>query len=155
MPYDPHAPTPESRNLQFAVMWVGLIMMVLCLGHYLCDPDLRWTTLGYGIMIGGLINGALSYRSDDYFRAQCFVGMSWSIGLVAVYLFFLLILSVSDIAVVAGYRMTSHGETERFPMSAAGFANDATLLSMLVSLAFYLGFAFAMLRDRFFVGGDQ
>ena len=71
MPYDPHAPTPESRNLQFAVMWVGLIMMVLCLGHYLCDPDLRWTTLGYGIMIGGLINGALSYRSDDYFRVQC------------------------------------------------------------------------------------
>jgi len=51
--------------------------------------------------------------------------------------------------------MTSHGETERFPMSAAGFANDATLLAMLVSLAFYLGFAFAMLRDRFFVGGDQ
>lgn len=155
MPYDPHAPTPESRNLQFAIMWIGLIMTVLCIGLYLWVPDLRWTTFGYGIMIGGLINGALSYRSDDYFRAQCFVGMSWALVLLAVYLFVLLILSVSDIAFVTGYRMVADGRVERIPMNAAGFANDASLLAMLLALAFYSGFAFAMLRDRFFVGGGE
>ena len=136
-------------------MWLGLFMTILCLGHYLWDPDLRWTTLGYGVMIGGLINGAMSYKSDDYFRAQCFVGMTWSIALVALYLCALLLLALSDIAFVAGYRMTSGGETERIPMSAAGYANDATLLAMLVSLAFYSGFAFAMLRDRFSTGGEE
>ena len=155
MPYDPHAPTAESRNLQFVIMWLGWIMTVLCLLQYLFMPELRWMAFGYGIMIGGLINAGLSFGSDSYFRSQCFVGMSWSLLLVAIYLFVLLILAVSDIAFVAGYRMTSDGETERIPMTAAGYANDATLLAILVSLAFYSGFGFAMLRDRLFMGGEE
>lgn len=155
MPYDPHAPTPESRNLQFVIMYVALIMTTLCIAQYLVDPDLDWVFFGYGILIGGLINAAFAYRSDDYFRAQCFVGMSWSIAFLAIYLIFLLLLHIADFTYVSGFRSTQDGEMVRIPMGFAGYANDASLLAMLIALAFYSGFAFAMLRDRFFMGGDE
>ena len=154
MPFDPSAPTPESRGLQFGIMYLALIMTILCIGQYLVDPDLGWVFFGYGIVIGGLINAAFAYRSDDYFRAQCFVGMSWSIAFLTIYLVFLLFLHIADFTYVAGFRAGQDGEMVRIPMGFAGYANDASLLAMLIALAFYSGFAFAMLRDRFFVGGE-
>jgi len=153
MPYDPNALTVESRNFQFKIMWLGLLTTIGCVVQYFVAHDLLWLNIGYGIMIGGLTNAMLSYRSDDYFRAKCHVGMSWSLGLLAIYLFVLTILRVSDIAFVTGYRAVADGEVERIAMNPAGYANDASLLAMLLALAFYSGFAFAMLRDRFFVGG--
>ncbi|MBB3032938.1 hypothetical protein [Alteriqipengyuania lutimaris] len=155
MPYDPHALTPEGRNLQFVVMWLGLVATIICLVQYVFLPDLHWMAIGYGVIVAGLINAGFSYGSDDYFRSQCHVGMRWSIVLVAIYLSVLFILSVSDLAYVAGYRVSAGGAPDRMPMNAAGYANDATLLAMIVSLAFYAGFASAMLRDRFALGGDR
>ncbi|MEL7706833.1 hypothetical protein AAG593_08035 [Citromicrobium bathyomarinum] len=155
VPYDPNALTAEGRSFQFTIMWLGLVTTIACLIQYFLFPDLLWLNIGYGIMMGALGNAVFSYGSDDYFRAQCYVGMSWSIAVLALYLLVLTILRVSDIAFVSGYRAVADGEVERIPMTAAGYANDASLLAMLLALAFYAGFAFAMLRDRFFMGGDK
>ena len=155
MPFDPRAPTPESRGVQFGLMYLALFMTCLCVVQYVLDPDLNWMSIGYGIMMGGLINAALGFWSDSYFRAQCYVGMSWSAALLAIYLFVLMILRVSDIPFVTGYRAVADGEVVRIPMNAAAYVNDASVLAMLLALAFYSGFVFAMLRDRYFAGGDE
>lgn len=154
MPYDPYAPTAETRSWPFIIMWLGLLGTVISLVQYLIDPDVRWMSIPFGLMCAGLANAAYPDRADDYFRAQCNFAMRWSIGLVAVYTFALFILRMYDIAYVTGFRSVSDGEIERIPMGFSGYANDATLFAMLVALTFYGAFAFAMLRDRFTAGGD-
>ena len=154
MPYDPMAPTEEQRARAPFFMWIGAAAQIAALVAYIIHPDPRdlWPFVGFGI--GGLLGASLPNFLDDYQKSLVAVGFKWMGLFVAVYTFALWAVSKADFVFAIGYAANGTDEPDRLPMTAIGFANDGFAVGMVAITLFYLGYAYADLRDRFPTGDE-
>lgn len=148
MPYKPHAPDKTDRSRNYTLIWFGSASAPFTFVNLFIGMDNLLVVVAYGGMAGGLLQSALGLSGDEYFRSLCGVGHRWAIAALGFFLMVLFVLGNGEIAHNAGYWMAA-GETKPDGSSIrVPFMENAIVLSVLVSLAFYAGYAFAWLRDR-------
>ena len=154
MAYDPMAPTEEMRARAPLFMWLGAAAQIAALAAYIYHPDPRdlWPFIGFGI--GGLLGASLPNAMDDFQKSHVAMGFRWMGLFVAVYTFALWAISKADFVFAIGYAANGTDEPDRLPMTAIGFANDGFAVGLVAITLFYLGYAYADLRDRLPTGED-
>lgn len=134
MPYQPYAPSRESRSWAFHYMWYGAASAVLVLIFRSFAPPPGLSAL-IGFAVGGVLGSAFPWRSDDYFRALCASGHRAMAAFLAVYVFLAFVASLNIVRA-------------RLPMQGT-LAFDAYFIALMAMAAFYAGYAYAWLRGRF------
>jgi hypothetical protein len=148
MPYKSHSPDSVDRSRNYVLIWFGGASALFTFVNLFIGMDNLLVVMAYGGMAGGLLQSVLGLSGDEYFRSLCSVGHRWAIVALGVFLMVLFISANGEIAKSAGAWLASGEARATGAPIRVPFLENAIFLSVLVSLAFYAGYAFAWLRDR-------
>lgn len=148
MPYEPYSSEPADPSRNYGWIWFGSACALFTFANLFVGMDNLLAVIAYSGMAGGLLQSALGPSGDEYFRSLCSVGNRWAIAALGFFLMLALLPEIGEVAHKAGL-WPSSGEANPSEASIQmPFQENAIILSVLVSLAFYAGYAFAWLRDR-------
>ncbi|MFM6932980.1 MAG: hypothetical protein ACKOUT_12145 [Novosphingobium sp.] len=131
MAYDPRAITEKVRARGFKMMWLGAACMVAVLLWTIFLPDREPIGPIFGFAIGGPLGAAIAWKSDDYYKSLCNMGLRFSGAFLVVYTFaawiFRFILDPNPLTAVV---------------------LDGYYLGLAAIALFYVGYTYAWFRDR-------
>jgi hypothetical protein len=147
MPFKPGAIDESDRSNQYRMMWVGAGGAIFSFANLFIGMDNMLSAMAYGAMAGGPLSVAFGSRADEYLRSLMDTGLRWMSAVLGAYLMVLFILASGDVAGRLGYAFGS-GATRAPSGATALIATDGLVVAFLLSLVFYVGFAFQWLCDR-------
>ncbi|MFM5955417.1 MAG: hypothetical protein ACKOPE_14095 [Novosphingobium sp.] len=133
---DPAPVTQKQRSAAYVTMWLGALGSLLLLASHIGGWPIGKLGPVMGIAAGGMLSVAWNYRMDDYFRSLCAKGQQFLTFFMGVYLFVLWV----DI--------TLHDDGKANGAFTAWMA-DGYMAAICGCVAFYAGYAYAFIRDRF------
>ena len=148
MPYKPNQIGEEERSNAYKYMWPACVSSLVNFANAFMGYENILFAIACGFTIGGLLLAAYGAQADEFLRARLEVAMRFAIGTLAVYLFANWLINVADIAHSAGYALTS-AETPSGAPKFAQFWTDAQTLASLIAVAFYAGYAWAVVKESF------
>jgi hypothetical protein len=140
MPYDPLASTTRQRNLAFIMVWVGAASTLVLIGFALLSTAHAPMGLFVGFSAGGLLASTLRGRNDDgYFHQLCSTGHRMACAYAALCLLAVWLTTLLD----------PTGVITSGPIGLMNTLSNPYFIALGTAAAFYTGYAFAWLRDRF------
>jgi len=146
MPYKPNQIGEEERSSAYKYIWPACVSSLVSFANAFMGYDNILVAIAWGFTIGGLGIAAYGANTDEFLRSRLEVAMRFAIGTLAVYLFANWLINVADIAHSAGYALTSE-ETPSGTPKFAQFWTDAQTLASFITVAFFAGYVFAVLRE--------
>ncbi|GAA4037947.1 hypothetical protein [Parerythrobacter jejuensis] len=147
MPYEPNMPTESDRHFHYKAMWIGLFGSLISAANQFLGLDNMLIAMAYGAMAGGPLSIAFSRNADEYLYSLTLVGFRWMSAVLGIYLMALFLLATGDVANNLGFWLAS-GESQNKASSVTLALGSSVTATIVLSLAFHLGFGFAWLRDR-------
>lgn len=136
MPYKPFAVDERQKSQSFRTIWLGAAGSLAALLLRIFMPQLPTPAILIGFPVGGLLASALAWQSDDYFRALCAMGHKFMAAFLAIYTF----------AAWMGENFVPAGSLRWLD---GLIIMDGYFIALCTMTAFYTGYAYAWLRDRF------
>ncbi|MFM5907287.1 MAG: hypothetical protein ACKOPO_06850 [Novosphingobium sp.] len=133
---DPQPITQKQRSAAYVVMWLGALGSLVLLVSHIAGWQIGKIGPVMGITAGGMLSVAWNYRSDDYFRSLCAKGQQFLTFFMGAYLF------------IMWCDITLHDDGKADGALTAWMA-DGYMAAICASAAFYAGYAWAYIRDRF------
>lgn len=146
MAYESNAITEQDRASAYWVVWAGFAATPFAIAARVLQIDHFLTAPIFGLAIGGLLVSVLGRGQDDYFKSLCAMGHRFMAAFLALYLFVMFVIELSDVAYSLGSSLTSDGEAERTINGGFAYLIDGPLIAMASMLFYYCGFAYERLR---------
>ncbi|MDP4605114.1 MAG: hypothetical protein NWS68_03045 [Erythrobacter sp.] len=147
MPYKPYTPAEVDRSYAYKYAWFSAACTVFSFANLFIGMDNMLSAMAFGAMAGGPLSVAFGAKADEYFQSLMKTGLRWMSAVLGAYLVALFILASGDVANELGY-VFGGGGAQREAVGVAALALNGLTVAIVLTLAFYAGFAFQWLRDR-------
>ncbi|WP_086607508.1 hypothetical protein [Erythrobacter donghaensis] len=154
MPYKPNTVGERERSNQFVVLWFSVGGAVFSFANLFIGMDNMLSAVAFGSMAGGPLSVAFGTHADEYLQSLLKTGLRWMSAVLGVYLVALFILASGDVANELGYAFGGGG-AQREAVGIEALAMNGLTVAIALTLAFYAGFAFQWLRDRWDASEDE
>ncbi len=147
MPYKPNQFGETERSRAYGYTWAAAASSPFSLAFVLMGADFWLYGALWGLSMGGILLAAIGDNSDEFYRSRANVGMRFVMGAMGLYLFVAWLMNIFDLAHSAGYALAS-GESAANTGLLGLFWTDALTLGAVLSVVYYAGYTFAVLRER-------
>ncbi len=154
MPYKPNAVGETERSNQYVALWFGVGGAAFSFANLFIGMDNMLSAMAFGAMAGGPLSGAFTTYTDEYLKSLMSTGLRWMGAVLGAYLVALFILASGDVANELGYAFGGGG-AQHDAVGIGALAMNGLTVAIVLTLAFYAGFAFQWLRDRRDAGADE
>ncbi|MGY6636608.1 MAG: hypothetical protein ACXIUO_05700 [Erythrobacter sp.] len=153
MPCNPWAIEESDRSHQYRMMWLGAGGALFTTANLFVGMDNFLSAMAFGAMAGGPMSVAFGSRNDEYLRSLMDVGLRWMSAVLSAYLLGLFFMRTIDAAHGLSFAFGSGTMLEPSDTPQWLIANGLAA-AIVLTLAFYAGFAFQYCRDHFTAVAD-
>jgi hypothetical protein len=147
MAYKPNQFGEEERSRAYGYTWIAAASSPFNLAFVLTGADFWLYGTLWGLTMGGMLLAAIGDSSDEFYRSRVNVGTRFVMGGIGLYLFAAWLMNIFDLAHSAGYVLAS-GESAADTGLVGLFWTDALTLASVLSVLFYAGYTFAVIREQ-------
>lgn len=147
MPYKPNTAGPSAFEKMHQFIWVAAASSAFTFANLFMGIDNMVTTVLFCFSIGGILGVAFNDQTDEYLQAMANTGKRWVLVALVLFLMAHVLELTYDLGHTAGEALA---DPDGAPSAAAGsrLRIDAITLGKGLTFAFYAGYAFSWVKDR-------